>query len=408
MLAPSRGGPQRTLEESPTPRWLQGLDDLPRQHGPRDRGTRRRRARRIGVIAALLVTVPALVSYANMLMQRSDSSLSIRTVEWLRDNGLRAVVNKVESIYYTLNAPATGGPALRALPKLPGAGNALTASGVHARRVYYRPPRIRPVIRPALRGEGVWHSTFARSGSRPPVLVTSFRPDPDYPQNVAGVAWIDHTRTSVWLYPGLQEPAVSMPSRGPMEVPPGMRSRLVATFNSAFKLADSGGGFVSGGHTYAPLKLGQATILRYRDGRVDIQAWKGGSITGPDVVYARQNLPLIVNNGHLTPNLSNGPEWGATLGNAIRVWRSGVGIDRYGNLIYAAANIQTVASLAEILKRAGAVRAMELDINTYWPSFITYRRPGAIGAANLLASMDRSPQRYLTPDDRDFFAVYLR
>lgn len=56
----------------------------------------------------------------------------------------------------------------------------------------------------------------------------------------------------------------------------------------------------------------------------------------------------------------------------------------------------------------GAVRAMELDINTYWTSLITYRRPGAIGAANLLTSMDRSPQRYLTPDDRDFFAVYVR
>jgi hypothetical protein len=45
---------------------------------------------------------------------------------------------------------------------------------------------------------------------------------------------------------------------------------------------------------------------------------------------------------------------------------------------------------------------MELDINAYWTSFITYQRPGAIGAANLLLSMDRSPQRYLTPDDRDF------
>jgi hypothetical protein len=57
----------------------------------------------------------------------------------------------------------------------------------------------------------------------------------------------------------------------------------------------------------------------------------------------------------------------------------------------------TVGSLAEVLRRAGAVRAMELDINTYWTSFITYRAPGAIGAANLLSSMDRSPQRYLTP-----------
>ena len=34
---------------------------------------------------------------------------------------------------------------------------------------------------------------------------------------------------------------------------------------------------------------------------------------------------------------------------------------------------------------AGAVRAMELDINTYWTSFITYRSRRA-GAANLLAT----------------------
>jgi hypothetical protein len=57
---------------------------------------------------------------------------------------------------------------------------------------------------------------------------------------------------------------------------------------------------------------------------------------------------------------------------------------------------------------AGAVRAMELDINTYWTSLITYRYPGAGHPANLLANMDRSPLRYLTPDDRDFFAVYVR
>ncbi len=182
MLAPSRGRPQRALEEPCTPRWLQGLDDLPLlvPGRPRDRG-RWPRARRIGLITAALIAVPALVSYASMLTQRSDSSLSIRTVEWLRDNGLRAVVNKVESVYYTLNAPATGGAALRALPKLPGAENAVTAAGAQARRVYYRPPRIRPIIQPALPGEGVWHSTFAHSGDRPPVLVTSFRPRPQLP-----------------------------------------------------------------------------------------------------------------------------------------------------------------------------------------------------------------------------------
>jgi hypothetical protein len=151
-----------------------------------------------------------------------------------------------------------------------------------------------------------------------------------------------------------------------------------------------------------------ATFVRYRSGRVNIESWKGGPDVGPNVAWARQNLPLIVNHGRPNPNLSDGPEWGATLGNAIRVWRSAVGIDRRGNLIYAAANDQTVGSLAAILIHARAVRAMELDINSYWTSFITYRFRGARHPANLLVSMVRSPERYLTPDDRDFFAVFLR
>jgi Phosphodiester glycosidase len=354
----------------------------------------------------MLCLLPVLVSYVRALTETSDSSIGVRSVEWLRDNGARGLVDDVENFYYSLTAPSKGGPPLKTLPRQSGA---VAVIPIRVPRIHhYRPAKIIPVIHPALPGEGVWHPTFAGGGSRPPVLITSFRPEPDYPQVVAGVAWIDHTRTSVMLYPGISEPAVTMPSRGPEKVPMTMRSRLVATFNSAFKLSDSGGGFAYAGHTYAPMRPDTATILGYRDGRVDVISWHGGSDVGPNVLYARQNLPLIVNGGRPNPNLSDGPEWGATLGNAIMVWRSAVGVDRHGNLIYAAANDQTVGSLAAIMTRAGAVRAMELDINTYWPSFITYRFPGAGDPANLLAAMDRSPARYLTPDDRDFFAVYIR
>ncbi len=375
-----------------------------RQRRRPKRPTGFRRIRRIATIAAVLCLVPGIVSYLGMLTQRSDSSLGIRTVEWIRDNGARGLVTRIENLYYSLTAPSKGGPPLKKLPKQAGAGAAVVTHIVH----FYRPPDIKPVITPALPGEGAWHSAFAAGSSRPPVLITSFRPQADYPQLVAGIAWIDHARTNVMLYPGISEPSVALPSRGPEEVPLQMRSRLVATFNSGFKLTDSGGGFAYGGHTYAPMRQGFATILRYTDGRMDVVSWNGGTDVAPNVLYARQNLPLIVDNGRPNPNLSDGPEWGATLGNAIQVWRSGVGVDRRGNLIYAAANYQTVGSLAAIMIRAGAVRAMELDINTYWTNFITYKFPGAGDPANLLASMDRSPQRYLTPDDRDFFAVYVR
>ena len=197
------------------------------------------------------------------------------------------------------------------------------------------------------------------SGRDSPVQIAQFRSDASYPQMVAGVAWIDTRHTFVQLYPGRLEPSVVLP-RGPMEVPPDKRPVLLATFNSAFKLADSGGGVAMGGKAYSPLKDGLATLIGYTDGRIDIQRpWAGGPDITPSVRFARQNLPLIVSGGRPNPNLADGPAWGATLGNAVRVWRSAIGVDTNGALIYAAADNQTVASLAEILIRAGAVRAME-------------------------------------------------
>jgi hypothetical protein len=357
--------------------------EAPARRRPPTRRPRRRpraRLRRILALATLLVLADVCLSFTSALLEPSNTSRGVRAVEWLRDNGAAWLVSDIEGIYYSLTAPATGGAALRSLP----------TAGAAAR---YAPRAIPPVIRPALPGEGVWHGAG-------PVLVATFRPDPLYPQMVAGVAWIDSSRTWVQLYPGRYEP----PGGGaPAEVPPALRSRLVATFNSGFKLKDDGGGFMAFGRVYAPLVDGQATFLRYRDGRADIHAWTGGPRPGPDVEFARQNLPLIVSGGRLNPALRNDALWGATLGNAVRVWRSGIGIDAGGNLLYGAADNQTAASLAAILARAGAVRAMELDINYEWVTFNLEDPP-----AKLLPGMSRPVTRYLTPDDRDFFAVYMR
>jgi hypothetical protein len=369
---------------------------------------RPRRVRRVVAAACLIAMVPALASYTATMLEPSNSSLGIRSVEWLRDHGAAGLVTKVESIYYTLEAPAKGGPGLHALPKVGVAAGA--GSGRGAAQVADRPPRIRPLAYPPLPGEGVWHSTqVGESASDPPLLVSTFRSDPaEYPRLVAGVAWINTSRTTTALYAGRLEPSVELPSRGPMEVPARERHRLLATFNSGFKLVDAGGGWALDGHAYAPMRDGQATFVRYTDGRYDVIAWHGGTAVPRDVVFARQNLPLIVSGGRPNPNLNDGPEWGATLGNAVQVWRSGIGVDRRGNLIYAAADYQTVGSLASILIHAGAVRAMELDINSYWVSFNAYAEPGARQPSKLLEGVERPAERYLSPDDRDFFAVYLR
>ena len=355
------------------------------------------RARRIVIMSAVILLLIAGASLMNAMTQSSNSPASVRFVEWLRDNGAASLVSTVERYYYALNAPATGGAALKALPKV-GTAGVISSS--------YAPPSIRPLITPALPGEGVWQRTGPLVRGGPPVLVSTFRSDPLYPQMVAGVAWIDSTRAWLQLYPGRYEP----PNSGNVmaEVPPSLRHGLLATFNSGFKLEDDGGGFVAMGHTYAPLHDGMATLIRLRDGTADVRSWTGGPVPGPEVEFARQNLRLLVSNGQLAGDLADGPQWGATLGNAIRVWRSGVGVDARGNIIYAAADNQTAASLAAILQRAGAVRAMELDINYEWTTFNFFGQWNAGAPEKLLPGMSRDATRYLTPDDRDFVAVYAR
>jgi hypothetical protein len=364
-----------------------------------------RRARRILLLAAIACLIPAGISYVQAMGEKHNVGLGVRSVEWLRQNGGNSLVSQIENWYYTLTAPAKGGPPLRSLPQV-GVASAVEGPGPGTRD--YRPPNVKPLIQPALPGEGVWKKAASHAGARPPVLLTTFRSDPEYPKFVAGVAWIDSSRTRLAYVPGLAEPPAPLVHRGPAEVPESKRKRVVATFNGGFPLETSNAGLIYRGKVKEAMVNGIATVVEYRDGRVDIVKWESGPSAPADVWFAKQNLPPIIEGGRLSPKLSDGPEWGKTVNNAVRVWRSGLGVDSHGNLLYAAADFQTVESLAKILQRAGAVRALELDINEDWTSFISYRHPGAGEPSNLLPEMLRPPERYLTPDERDFFAVYLR
>jgi hypothetical protein len=290
-----------------------------------------------------------------------------------------------------------------------GVARAAPSSGlqVSAANAGYRPARLAPVVRPALPGEGVWQATGEPVWGGPPVLVTTYRPEPGSPRIVAYVAWFDHLRTQLALYPGIYEPPASSP-RAPSDVPWGQRWRLVATFNGGFKANAGAGGFAINGRAYTPLQRGLGTLVGYSNGRVDIVNWQGGPAPPRWVAFARQNLPLIVNSGRLTAHVWQGWRWGSTLGGATYVWRTGVGVDRHGNLIYTAADYQTASTLAAILIHAGAVRAIELDINPEWPTLITYTHHRGLQPTKLVPNDMQPTNRYLYPDNRDFLAAYRR
>jgi hypothetical protein len=373
-------------------------------------GTVTRRARRILLSATIFCLAVAAVSWVPAVLGSRNLGISVASVEWLRSHGGNPIASEIENLYYSLNEPEKGGPALTSLPQVGVAADTGGGEGEEggSSQAAYRPPDVNPLIHPVLKGEGVWEKAGAKVGPQPPALLTTFRSDPEYPQFVAGVAWLDSTRTELEYVPGLAEPPEPLEHRGSGEVPPNLRHRLVATFNGGFPLETSNAGLIYRGKVIETMVNGIATVVKYRDGRVDIVRWNHGASDPKNIWFAKQNLPPIIYEGKLNPNLSDGPEWGETVNNATRVWRSGLGIDAHGNLMYAAANYQTVESLAKVLQRAGAVRAIELDINEDWTSFISYRHPGAREPSNLLPEMFRPAERYLTPDERDFFAVYLR
>jgi hypothetical protein len=348
------------------------------------------------------------VSYTVWILRPTSTSFFARSVEWVRADVPfgNSVVDKIEQIDASWNAPKKGGPQLTTLPSL-GVGHSHQDQSLPAAGW---PLPIAPVFPQPLPGEGIWTGTGPVVRGRQPVLITTFRAERDYPRIVAYVAWIDHTRTALGYYPGRYEPPHAA-VRGPMMVPADQRRRLLATFNSGFIYADGHNGSTDNGLVNEPLKDGNATLVGYRDGRVDIVDWKGGPNAGPDVAWTRQSLAPIVMNGLVSPTLNDNPNssrWGYTLGGASRVWRTGIGIDAGGNLLYVAAPDQTVITLANILRHIGAVRAMEFDINPYWHTFISYSHVHGLDPTQLGDNPNQPDTRYLAPDDRDFFAVYSR
>ncbi len=349
----------------------------------------------------------AVVSYTAWMLQPTSMTWSQRSVEWVRADVPFGnwLVDESEHIYYTWNAPTKGGPQLKTLPRV-----GLFGAVLAPRRRAPWPPRIKPIFPHPLPGEGVWKPTGPPVDGGPPVLLTTFRSELAYPRIVAYVAWFDHTRTAIGYYPGRYEPP-SAAVRGPMMVPYDQRWRLLATFNGGFTHVDGDNGSTDNGRMNEPLKDGNATLTGYRDGRVAILRWSGGPNAGPDVAWTRQSLAPIVWNGRLNPQLDTAPEspqWGYTLGGVTRVWRTGVGIDRRGNLMYAVADDQTVITIARILQHAGAVRAMEFDINPDWHTLISYGHHHGLHPRLVEPQPAQSATRYLVPDDRDFLAVYRR
>jgi len=379
----------------------------PSRHGAPRPSRRRFWVRRVGVLMVALLLWPAF-SIGGALAAPGTDSTAARLAEWARFNGLGWAVSDLEQIQYKANPPKVGGNLAGGIPRIaatrPASGKPTSSSSFSA-----LPAPIPSQAKPSLPGEGSWQSLVSLKGV-PAIRAAFLRPDAQHTSYLVGVAWLNQKLVKMSLHPGYRvpgDPGLSQPS----SVPASQRNSLLATFNSGFTMTDANGGYWQDGQTAVPLRSGAASMVLYKDGHVDVARWNSAT-PGPDVAAVRQNLGLLVDNGAITPDVNSTTTrtWGATVGNATYVWRSAVGIRKDGSLVFVVGASMSVKTLANIVHDAGAVRAMELDINQSWTNFITYTHPGnGVTVPQMLTKNEHpNPYRYLQPSSRDFVAVLAR
>ena len=366
------------------------------------RRTRRRRRRLVVLVLVVLLFVPG-ISFERALTAPGGGSWQERTVEWVRDNGGAPVINWLENWYYSRHVPSTAAPDPASLP---GAGaTAVEPMGDAG------PPAVAPLpVARSAPGEGSWAPGRTDPAGTPAIYTTFLRPDASHPSVVAGAAWMRADDTAAHLVAGTRQPGGSgWP--GSARVPSSDVPALVATFNSGWKFKDITGGFYLDGRTGQPLQDGQASVVIDDTGRVTVGEW-GRDVTMTSHVRAvRQNLSLVVDGGRAVTGLSTNADgrWGSSKNQFQYTWRSGVGTDARGNLVYVAGDGLTLETLADAMVHAGVQRGMELDIHPGMDSFASWAPHGSSATpTKLLPGMRRPADRYLSVDQRDFFYLTLR
>jgi hypothetical protein len=384
------------------------------------RRSRRARLTRVAIVTLIVALVAApLWSLGGTLLANNTDPLGLRVVEWARDHHLAGLVNKIENYWYTHHPPPRGGTPKGGLPSVPAPvpnvaeyAPPTTAKSEGTPTTAKSEPIPTPIVAiaaPALPGEGAWKPVGREVAGQPAAWVTYLRPDAIHTSELIGVVHFDMRHLTATLHAG-----TDVPGGGPWQhgsrIDPADYSRVVGAFNSAFKLSGSHGGYYAEGRMVAPLQAGVASLVVYRDGHANVALWARDAVMTSQVSSVRQNLVLLVDNGQLAPDLTSNYLWGATVGSAVYVWRSAVCVDRNNDLIYAAGPALNVATLAEVMQRAGCLRAMELDINSWWVSLMTYTPNGHGGVTpwKLLPSMVRSADRYLLAGTRDFLELDAR
>jgi hypothetical protein len=275
------------------------------------------------------------------------------------------------------------------------------------------------------------------------IYTTVYRPSSQFPNSIVHMLLFDMKRVSMKLYLGSVEPGASQCASG---IDQSMLPLLVAVTNGLWQTRHAGrAGIICQGRVLKKMANGVATIILFKDGSMDIREWND-QIPVSEVSDARQLKHLIVRDGKVVTAIRKGnKELDAEIGlgsllneerptikisseesskdqRALNItsgplWfiatRSGFGIRKDGNLVYALGHHISTKDLARSLALAGCVRALHGDANPGNCVGILYfmEQGGKIAKGIRLSPLlDRGTvKRYFNHTyPKDFFAYFRR
>lgn len=243
----------------------------------------------------------------------------------------------------------------------------------------------------------------------------SVRPDPQRPYVEVDLVEIDPSLLQLHMIVGTTEPRPATGLVGSGVIPAEDWPNLVAAFNGGFAAMHGAYGMMVDRLIYLPAREGIATVAVYDDGALRLGTWGKDIAETPDMVAFRQNCPPLIEDGKITAETGKLTLWGLSVNDEVFLYRSGLGITREGKLVYAAGRSLSAYTLARALQMAGAIYAMQLDIDEYHVAFMTYTvqlDPNGniiqIDGQKLKSDMHGFDSYFLRPWQLDFFYLTRR
>ncbi|MCG8572559.1 MAG: hypothetical protein MJB14_20690 [Spirochaetes bacterium] len=266
-----------------------------------------------------------------------------------------------------------------------------------------------PYYENPLPNEGKWEHFIVDPQTLKPLYSKTFiRTDLEREYAIVYLYRFDMDRLKLEFIPGAQDCELEI-CDGKMSEE--QRSKVLWIFSGGYQYQHGWYGMKYKNTVLLPPRKNIQTLFFYQNGSLKITPWHEENPYNKDVVAFRQNeFPLIID-GKINQYIDQ-RMWGGTPKDVdpIFTMRSGLGLDRHDDLIFAFGDNLSAHTLAKAMVEAGVINGMHLDMNYYNVHLvnITRNKDGRLITGNENNVLSYYRGIYTVLSNRDYFILTAR